>query len=248
VGSAPPLPGEKGPLTAPPLKEGRLVRRLLIGCGIAAAVEIVTFVNEIPYLVRVRDALRTSTFASVTGDLATLIRVDRRQHAANLIFLVIFLATAGLWIVWQHRAHRALRGFWGDLHFSDRDAALWWVLPFANLVMPLRVNRELRSRAAEAAGESDPQLGRLSWWWGVYLGAGGLAVVAGRFSDMAKDAAVTATVAARPWSLLLWNEWFLIASRAMVIVAAAFAFRLVKRDDDLLEKAFKRAGGKIRKR
>ena len=89
------------------------------------------------------------------------------------------LVTGVSWLVWQVRAHENLWAVPGVPAPTRKPgmAAIWWFIPFANLVMPYVCVRELRAISAARAG-STPRAGVLGLWWTLYLAAGAAAVVA----------------------------------------------------------------------
>ncbi len=93
----------------------------------------------------------------------------------GLVILSLFPA-AIVWLVWQHRSHRNLRGLGLDgLGYSPGWAVAWWIIPIANFVMPYLAMRELWKG-------SDPNAGAVGWrmldntlllplWWAGRLAA-----------------------------------------------------------------------------
>jgi hypothetical protein len=102
---------------------------------------------------------------------------------------VVGLAVIVVYLIWIYRAYSNLRalntGFLGK--FTPGWAVGWWFIPFANLVMPYQVVRELYVNSAPAPTENGyPQMPNASivglWWaafilrgvlsWGSGLGGG----------------------------------------------------------------------------
>jgi hypothetical protein len=87
----------------------------------------------------------------------------------NRIALYLTVVT---WLVWQARAHRALRGqAVQGLRFSPLSGVLWWFVPVANLVMPYRAVKELATAGAASGARSKGTARMLLWsWWVPWLG------------------------------------------------------------------------------
>ncbi len=110
-----------------------------------------------------------------------LVAADGRYAGIGSIQLLVFVATAIIWLMWTHRAYanQALIGCRKTRH-SPGWAVGYWFIPFANLVEPYRGMAELwrRSQTQNAISSmhaSTPAL--IGWWWGLYL----LGNVIGRF-------------------------------------------------------------------
>ncbi len=94
------------------------------------------------------------------------------------VFLLLVLGHLGAWtsvLVWLYRAYANVRVFPGVRPAFPVGLAIGgWFVPFANLVLPPLVVRDL-ARASEPAGRTR----RLVWlWWAAYVLAG-IGVVAG---------------------------------------------------------------------
>jgi hypothetical protein len=98
------------------------------------------------------------------------LRRNLRDRVLIWLGLALSLAT---WLRWQHRAHRNLRALRVQaLRYSPPAAVLGWLVPLANLILPLLAVRELWQ-----ASYLDPPAGKwrnapasgVSVWWGVSL-------------------------------------------------------------------------------
>ena len=96
----------------------------------------------------------------------------RNLEERVLLWLGLALALA-TWLRWQHRAHRNLGALRvQDLRYSPAVAVSGWLVPLANLVLPLLTVRELWQ-----ASHREPPAGKwrntpaslVSVWWGVSL-------------------------------------------------------------------------------
>jgi hypothetical protein len=148
------------------------------------------------------------------------------------------LATAIVWLVWQHQATANLwaRRYPG-LKTRPGWAVGWWFIPVASLWMPLVTMLELdrRSTPDGSRRSASPLLG---WWWAVYVGVvvpviGLVAVAMPKLVDALQrlpngngpvDVDVSAAAhAGAPWVL---------AYGIVYAVAAALAILVVRRIDD----------------
>jgi Domain of unknown function (DUF4328) len=92
---------------------------------------------------------------------------------AGLVAFSLALAGGAISVpIWMHRAYRNLPALGVErLRWSPAWAAGAWFIPFANLVIPYLVVRELRSRSGGQPQPPSPGL-----WWATWLGANGLTV------------------------------------------------------------------------
>jgi hypothetical protein len=94
----------------------------------------------------------------------------RNLRDRGLVWLAIALCLPA-WLAWQHRAHRNLLGLRvPELGFRPGLAALGWLVPLANLVLPLLTMRELWQASRPAppaeAWRANPALPVYLWWAG----------------------------------------------------------------------------------
>lgn len=146
-----------------------------VGVGIAGAVDV---------------AIAISAFAAASWlrDHPGLDEIDARRLAddwgpwmgALWIGLTAAYLVAGiLWLVWQYRATKEVwdRGVPG-LSIRPGWAVGWWLIPYANLVMPAVAMRQLRDASSGAPGSEAARRG--SWivwlWWALYLLGGVVAL------------------------------------------------------------------------
>ena len=103
---------------------------------------------------------------------------DSRQHLVAVAGIVLFIATAIIWFMWQHRAYANL-GLIGsrDTEFTPGGSVGYWFIPLVNLVRPYQITAELYRRSEiqnardSIGGLSGPPL--VGAWWLVYLVWGG---------------------------------------------------------------------------
>ena len=93
---------------------------------------------------------------------------DQRAFLALpvLAYFITFVVTVVAFLLWLHRCYENLAAL-GErgLRFTPGWAVGWWFIPFANLVRPYQVMRELWRRVAPAG----IGLALLQVWWAVWL-------------------------------------------------------------------------------
>jgi Domain of unknown function (DUF4328) len=121
------------------------------------------------YIARIRLLHRLASGEIVTRTQGRL--ADSQVAGSSGLWLLVFIATGVVWLVWQHRAeaiaqHLATR----KLTFSPGWAVGWWFVPVASLVQPFRAVRELWQTSG---GPDSPEEGTwpvLVLWWAGWLG------------------------------------------------------------------------------
>jgi hypothetical protein len=150
----------------------------------------------------------------------------------------IGLATAVVWLLWQHQATANLwaRGYQG-LKTRPGWAVGWWFIPVVSLWMPLVTMLELdrRSTPDGSRRRASPLLG---WWWAAWIGvivpvvglfAAALPPVADEVNRVANtrgDIVLDLTGAAHAAA-----PWFLVTG-IVYAVAAGLAILVVRRIDE----------------
>ncbi|MDP3984792.1 MAG: DUF4328 domain-containing protein [Acidimicrobiia bacterium] len=133
---------------------GSMGRVLTVFLAVAGCIELISAATSGVTLVRQQTRiaqLASGRFSFTTG----------WELGVGLALGLAYLATGIIWMIWQHRAHRNV-GLWINPRFRA-SAIWWWIVPVANLFMPLRAVREI----AVTVGRERPRW--LSWWWGVLL-------------------------------------------------------------------------------
>ncbi len=157
---------------------------------------------------------------------------------ASLPYFPVYLGTVITFLIWLYRSFNNLSALEAtNLEFSPGWAVGWWFVPFANLIKPFQVIRELWN---ESDPEFDKDLGFLSssmgahpiigFWWAAFLISGLLF----RISNAAVD--VDGNI-----EEFLFPMFFLAASLVNGI-AAALAILIVKKINERQEERFKRIG------
>lgn len=154
-----------------------------------------------------------------------------------LLQLVVFIATVVAFLLWMHRAYRNLPALGATgLDTTPGWAVCYFFIPFANLIKPFQVVREIWHESIPG-GEAQGDFGGVStragtpalvgWWWAFWI----VANIVGRVSDRATE--MTGTIDG-----MLLASRLVIASNALFIVAALLAILVVKRIDEMQEAKF----------
>jgi hypothetical protein len=148
------------------------------------------------------------------------------------------LLTAISWLIWQHRVQSNV---WAipSMHrppYSPGWAVGWWLIPFANFVVPYLTVRETSGRSAEAAGSQAPRRLLAAWWasWiaaSVGAAAGGfvvLGIMASRFGSLFDTSTGGIPAFEVPMSdlrvgLLLMGDAYLVRATAAVLAIKVVA-------------------------
>jgi eukaryotic-like serine/threonine-protein kinase len=246
----PPLPGSPAQgamptfaiaeVPQPPSRTAATVTCYLVGITSAAALlSIFANLNEISVLRRIRTAFFSSNINAIGGLQADALAADDRQSAANMLVLVAFIVTGIVWMFWQSRAQRSLRSLAqpGTVKFRESDAVVWWIVPIANLWMPLRVNRELHRESSSLANQNDARIEIVHQWWAVYIAAAVLGLIGSAISSSVQD---RTDISASYFNQLTMSHWVTIGGRLATIVAGVLAIWLVRRATANLETAYRK--------
>ncbi len=101
---------------------------------------------------------------------------DLRQALIGLVQLVVFIATAVVFLIWIYLASRNLRSFHAvDVRFTPGWAVGWFFVPFMNLFRPYQVIKEIWEES-DPDTRTDPSMpykpsstAMVGWWWALYL-------------------------------------------------------------------------------
>lgn len=110
----------------------------------------------------------------VNGDIADVLNTG--NDVLIVINELLWIVAAVLFIMWSRRGYANLGklGYPGLTH-SDGAMVWWWFVPFGNLYMPYKLNREnydvTRYLAHKVSGSTDYPTGNaiVSQWWVAYL-------------------------------------------------------------------------------
>jgi hypothetical protein len=108
-----------------------------------------------------------------SGDLVTRSEAeasDRLVGVSAILWLLAFIATGIVWLIWQHHAHANARAITdGGTSISPGWAVGWWFIPFANLGKPFVAVRELWRASAGGDRWQEQRWAVLGWWWAAWL-------------------------------------------------------------------------------
>jgi hypothetical protein len=95
-------------------------------------------------------------------------QVDHWVHVAAIIYLVGVVVGAACFIPWFHRAYKNMAS-WRATRFSSGWAIGGWFIPFANLVVPYLVAKDLATYSGPT--KTSPTNYLQVWWACVVIGA-----------------------------------------------------------------------------
>ena len=194
---------------------------LLAGAAIVCLVAVVSDAREWALLARARSGGPVTQLEARAN--------DSRQHSVAVVLLVVFAATALLWLIWQFRAHGVLRRRFSSVRYTPALGITWWFVPIANLFMPFKAVRELFVARPENEMTPDEKRAPLvRWWWATYLLAGGFALVGLIAKAGATDAIRRVPIDRNAFfNDAIAHDWLFILSRLSDAVAAILAIGLV---------------------
>jgi hypothetical protein len=146
-----------------------------------------------------------------------------------IAWVVVSLTTAILFLMWVHRASLNLRllGF-SDLHYSPRLAVGAFLIPFANLFIPLRVVKEIwiksdiraRDAALPVPGKEPAAPALIVWWWESWVFSTLISGIKFRFGDEVETVSQQLTVLGLD-----------LTSDILRVLAAVLGIRLIRAID-----------------
>jgi len=143
-----------------------------------------------------------------------------------------------VFLIWEHRSFGNLSPLKArNLEFSPGWAVGWWFIPFANLVKPYQVMKELWS---ESDPDFDPEMGFLSssvgvpslfgFWWALWI----ITNISGRIVDRIADGKMATIITIFPV--------LFIASQIAGIMAAGLLIWIVRHIVRRQEERYRRLG------
>jgi hypothetical protein len=109
----------------------------IIGLGILAAIELVSAIVGLGQVLSPDTAIDMDE----EGVMSVWLLI---QGVVYLLSFPIYIFTIVTFLIWLHRAHSNLSALdAGNLEFTPGWAVGWWFVPFANLVKPFQVVREV---------------------------------------------------------------------------------------------------------
>ena len=134
-----------------------------IGISVAMATGVLLVVAQ---LLRRRELVRYRD-----GELVSRQRIDQVDqwvHNAAIIFLLGVVVGGACFIPWFHRAYKNVAS-WHTTRLSTGWAIGGWFLPFANLVVPYLVAKDLATNSGNM--KTSPSNYLPAWWACVVIGA-----------------------------------------------------------------------------
>jgi hypothetical protein len=144
---------------------------------------------------------------------------DDRVGAASIAFVVVLIVSGIVWLVWQHRSQANLHATRRpELSYTPAWAVGWWLIPFANLVMPFQTVRELwKASRGDEDWKRIPTWSVLGWWWASWIAT----------AVISRVAAATFNGARSIDTVLTASRLFLLTA-VLALVAAALAILVVR--------------------
>jgi hypothetical protein len=147
-----------------------LAKVLPVMVGVTAVLAILTLASRAGLIARLHEYQRGDVFR------ASVVKAGENVDALARVTFLAILVTAVVWILWHFRAHSNLSTFGiTGLRFSPGAVIAWWIVPLANLVLPVLTTAETWKASAAAADRqpSDWRASRvpalLGWWWAAWV-------------------------------------------------------------------------------
>jgi hypothetical protein len=154
-------------------------------------------------------------------------RSDQRVGAITIVQVVLVVVTGVVWLFWQRRSQSNLHAArMRDLKFSPGWAVGWWLIPFANFVMPFQTTRELWKASTGDERWWEVRTSIIGWWWAAWLSA----------NVLDRIAAATIGRASTIGTAMSGSRLFLFAEVVMVvagILAIVIVRSVVERQEGL---------------
>ena len=153
-----------------------------------AAAALISLLSDFAQL-----ALLGSSSLTATSGAAN----DARQQMIGIIYLLVYITTAIVFLTWVNRANKNCRGFASGMEFTSGWSVGWYFVPIMCLFKPFQVMSEIW-RVSHDPGNwkamHPPALMR--WWWGLWLLSCFVGQISFRMTMSAKtlDALQTSTV------------------------------------------------------
>ena len=199
------------------LKPLRLASKIAIGCLLCSsalhALEIVALWMELDLLGRAQ-----------TERIPEALMLDNETRIGLAGFVVrgSHAITACAFVFWFQRAYRRLPVLGQTVRRSGAWPVLMWIVPFVNVVLSLRMTGELFDKSHHASGTPRAADGpAIAWpvavWWGVWISASVLSVIA----TMTQGQATTLAEHTK-------GDYWRIASSVTFFIAAYLAANVVR--------------------
>jgi len=117
---------------------------------------------------------------AISGETITWIEAmsnDTRQALIGFAQIALFFASAIVFLIWIHRAHRNLPSLGAtDLRFTPGWAVGWFFVPIMSLFRPYQVASEICRASAPSVDTTDGTAWKsaatspiVGWWWALFL-------------------------------------------------------------------------------
>lgn len=207
----------------------RARKRFIPGGGLALAVKVLLGIITAFYVVMlISDYLEYDLLNRlVKGEFVAQERLDAndlRQHMLSIVYLLLLIPTAIVYLVWFHRAYANLEALGAaDLRHKPGWAVGFWFVPILNMFRPVQIAQEIwrgsdpdQAVARDVAKPRPRNSGLIGLWWAFWLISNGLANIAFRMSASANTV-----------QLQLSAAWMSMLAGALSIAAGLFAFAVV---------------------
>jgi len=145
---------------------------VIVGLALTAVLDLLSIIIGLAQIVSPESSFDMDEEGSVSVWLML-------QGLIYLLNLPTFIFAAVMFLVWLHRAHSNLEMLEArNLQFTSGWVVGWWFIPFANLVKPFQVVREVWWES-DPQGADDEQLflseslrsapTYMGFWWGMWL-------------------------------------------------------------------------------
>lgn len=182
------------------------VRVLLATCAVVSAISLAHSITQLELFDRIKHQ-RAFTLAEAEAS-------DERAALVLGLYMLVYLATAIVWIVWQTRTSKNARALGTEYMQFGPNAWGWFFCPLINLVRPLAVVRELwQVNDPRSASESPAYFGM---WWVPWVIGSMLANVSSRL--VTDDADI---------EQLILSIQLDAGSHVLLIVSAIFAIKVI---------------------
>jgi hypothetical protein len=182
------------------------VRALLAGCIVVSAISIAHAVTQLDLFDRIKHD-RAFTLAEAEAS-------DERAVLIVGLYLLVFLATAITWIVWQTRTSKNASALGAEFMQYGPNAWGWFFCPVINLFRPLAVVRELWQVSDPRSSSESPSYFGL--WWVPWVIGNILGNVSARLVDENSDI-----------DELILSTQLDVAADGLLIVSGIFAIKVV---------------------
>ncbi|MER6250507.1 DUF4328 domain-containing protein [Streptomyces sp. NPDC001584] len=150
---------------------------------------------------------------SATTDLSDIL-----TGLTGLLQLLMYLATAAVFVVWFHRV-RVNGGIFRDSAFTQAPgwAIGWWFVPVAHLFQPFVIARQIWRASTQLGPDGTPvrvSTAPLTAWWAVWVAAS----IVGRFSSTVYTGAETPGEMAAAAGLGIGSDLLMVAAAVLAVI------------------------------